>query len=864
ALRHNLPAQTTPFIGREIELTELAQLLAVPNIRLVTILGPGGMGKTRLAIALAEQLAAAERYPDGVCFVSLAAVEAMEHLVPALAEALDFPLDTGKQQTRSPRQQVSDYLSEKQLLLILDNLEQLIGGADAVGDVAELVAELLGDAPRVAILATSRERLKLRQEHAYLLGGLDIPGAESPSNSGAVALFVQRARLLRSDFAPEANDLAVVAQICRLVEGMPLAIELAAGWVDTLALDTIAAEIEGGLDLLTTELRDVPTRHRSMRAVFEASWRRLGSAERAVLARLAVFRGGGTRRAVQAVAEATLPRLHALVGAALLHYDAGRDRYTIHELLRQYAEEKLAADSEDAAATRDRHAAYFSGLLRDLRTDLQGTRQLEALAAIQADGENVRTAWEWAAGQRNIVRIDQALESLGYFYEWQGRAEEGAAAYRLAAAALERASTSDEQRVRAQLLAWQSRCAYLLGDSAAAGALLAQSQELLDDPDLAEVDTRAARAFVLLQVGRLTKDYDYPAACTAYEQSQALFRALGDRRGEAAALFGLGAATQDLIGDYDRAQPYLQDSLAIRRALDDRLGMIETLAFVSQNARYRGQVAESEQLARESYVLSTTLDNQRAKALAADDLGMAMNWSGSYAEAHRLLEEAIAIYANLGDRGALVTSYLRRGIAEIYLGRYADARTTFTRNLELARELGSASAVGTGLVGLMFVALAEHAYTEVRALLIEAVPLYIGAGEHFFLSTTYAFGALAERGASNRAQARRHAVTALRMVLKIRIWFTMLYSLWPIALLLADDGDLERAAELYALTERVYAPRNDAWSHDIARGELAEIAAALPVDVAAAAQARGQALDLWATARELLAELEAAGWGDAD
>jgi len=289
--------------------------------------------------------------------------------------------------------------------------------------------------------------------------------------------------------------------------------------------------------------------------------------------------------------------------------------------------------------------------------------------------------------------------------------------------------------------------------------------------------------------------------------------------------------------------------------------MIETLAYVSQNARYRGRVAESEQLARESYVLSTTLDNHRAMALAADDLGMAVNWSGSYAEAHRLLEEAIAIYANLGDRAALVGTYFRRGITELFLGRYADARTTFTRNLEIARELGSASAVGTGLIGLMFVALAERTYAEVRALLTEAVPLFRRIGEQFFFSSTYAFGALAERGAGNRAQARRHAVTALRMALKIRIWFITLYALWAIALLLADDGDLERAAELYALTERVWPPRNDEWSHVIARRELAGIAAALPVDVAAAAQARGQALDLWATAQELLAELEAAGWG---
>jgi tetratricopeptide (TPR) repeat protein len=289
--------------------------------------------------------------------------------------------------------------------------------------------------------------------------------------------------------------------------------------------------------------------------------------------------------------------------------------------------------------------------------------------------------------------------------------------------------------------------------------------------------------------------------------------------------------------------------------------MIETLAYVSQNARYRGQVVESEQLARESYVLSTSLDNHRAVALAASELGAALYWNENYAEAHRLLEEAIAIYANLGDRGALVGTYFRRGITELFLGRYADARTTFTRNLEIARELGSAIAVGTGLHGLMFVALAERTYAEVRALLTEAAPLFRRIGEQFFFSSTYAFGALAERGAGNRPQARRHAIAALRTAVEIHSWLQVVYAFWAFALLLADDAELERAVELYVLTERAYPPRNDAWSHVIARRELAGIAAALPVDVVAAAQARGQARDLWATARELLAELEAAGWG---
>ena len=253
------------------------------------------MGKTRLAVVLAEQVLATDRFPDGVCFVPLAPIDIVDRIVPTLAEALDFPLDAQTSQTRSPRQQVIDYLQTKRLLLVLDNVEHLLSAtAASAGDPAELIAALLSAAAGVTILATSRERLKLREEHVYLLGGLDLPEVEISSSYGAVALFIQRARLLRPTFAPAIDDLASVAQICRLLDAIPLAIELAAGWVDTLALTDIATEIARSLDLLATELRDVPARHRNMRAVFDASWQRLHPREQRVFSRLAVFRGGGS------------------------------------------------------------------------------------------------------------------------------------------------------------------------------------------------------------------------------------------------------------------------------------------------------------------------------------------------------------------------------------------------------------------------------------------------------------------------------------------------------------------------------------------------------------------------------------------
>jgi len=856
--RDNLPHHPTPLIGRAQELDGLARLLADAQVRLVTITGPGGIGKTRLATALAEQLLVAERFPDGVFFVPLAPIEATERIVPALAEALEFPLEAGQQPARSPRQQVFDYLLSKRLALVLDNVEHLL--RDAETGAADLISGVLDTAAGVAILATSRERLKLREEHLYPLGGLEVPGAEAPESYGAVALFVQRARLLRPDFAPTADDQGVIARICHLVEGMPLAIELAAGWIDTLALSDIAAEIERGLDVLATELRNVPVRHRSMRAVFDATWQRLGAAEQAVFARFSVLRGGGTRGAVQAVIGATLPQLHALVGASLLYYDTRRDRYTVHELLRQYAAEKLAADTADEATARDRHAAYYCGLLHELKADLQGGRQREALAAIEADGENARAAWEWAAQRQNVALLDQASESLGHFYEWQGRAEEGVAAFGAVAVALAGSPALDARRVRAKLLAWQSACTRILGDQASADALLAQSQDLLDGADLAEVDTRAERAFVLLQVGLLAGGRDYQVSRAAYERSRALFKEIGDQWGEAAALSGLGDVFYS-FGDYDLAQHWLEQSLALRRALDDRLGIVETLTILSITARYLGHVAESERLARESYDLALGTGNRLAIARATSNLGMAVNWSAKNdAEANRLLQEAVTIYTDLGDRDGLQVASLRLGIAQKDLGRYADARATLEEHQRMAHTLGMPLEAGAGLTILACVALAEGGYTEAQRLIGQAISGLTTIGERWHRSNAHWIGALAERGVGNWQGAWGHTVAALRLGLEIRAWKAVVHTLRAAALLLADDAERERAVELYALAEREV-PRDDAWSMAVYGRELAAVAAALPAEAAAAAQARGQARDLWATARALLTELESAGWG---
>jgi predicted ATPase/DNA-binding XRE family transcriptional regulator len=539
--RIKLPYQPTPFVGRRADLSALDALFADSTTRLVTIIGPGGIGKTRLAIALAEQLIAAGRFPEQVCFVPLASLDAAEQIVPALAEALNFPLDAGKQPARSARQQVFDYLRPKRILLVFDNVEHLLGDS---GDAADLIANLLADTPDVAILATSRERLKLRDEHVYVLGGLDLPSAEARLGDNAVALFAQCARRLRPDFAPTRDQLDVLARICHLVDGMPLAIELAAGWVDTLSLSDIVAEIERGLDVLATELRNLPARHRSMRAVFDSSYQRLHPAEQAVFVRLAIFRGGGTLAAVQATTQATPPQLHVLIGASLLYYDAGRCRYTLHELLRQYALEQLGSARDEEQSARDQHATYYCAFVHRHGVALAGFDQQAALAAIESERENVRAAWMWAAQRGRVDLLALAADGLGYFYEWCAAFDDSERMYG-SAAQLEFLPADDQAtRVLAMLRAWQGNFRRLQGDITGAEQVLQHSLALLES-SRALLDTRAERAFMLLQLGLVASEGALGHARQFFETSLALYQAL-DRRWEAShVLLWLGDLARD-------------------------------------------------------------------------------------------------------------------------------------------------------------------------------------------------------------------------------------------------------------------------------------------------------------------------------
>ncbi|MBM4459670.1 MAG: hypothetical protein FJ011_18230 [Chloroflexi bacterium] len=389
--RHNLPP-LSGLVGRDTELTELRSRLASPDTRLLTILGPGGVGKTRLAL---EAAAASEPiFLNGVWLASLAEVAQAPALPAALADALGFAFSGA----RSLEPQLLDFLRRRELLLVLDNFEHLIAPA-----ALDLVCQILKHAPGVKLLVTSRERLNLTAEWLYDLAGLPFPAnGGDPTDYPAVQLFEQRAQRVRPGFALTADTAPAVTRICQMVEGLPLAIELAAAAMRTLSPSDLVAELSDGLSSLTSAARDLPERHRSLAAVFEHSWALLERSAQNNLAQLAIFRGGFDRAAAEAVAAASQPMLSTLADRSLLRI--GRPgRYDMHPMAHQFARAKLAQHTAIYQQTRERHARYFARLVSQHEAQFHGQQDRQALARMQLEADNIRAAWDWG-GRRPIRR----------------------------------------------------------------------------------------------------------------------------------------------------------------------------------------------------------------------------------------------------------------------------------------------------------------------------------------------------------------------------------------------------------------------------------------------------------------------------
>lgn len=440
---NNLPTQSSTFIGRDKELEQLREMLADPQRRLLTVIGPGGIGKTRIALQTAVDRI--EQFSGGTYFVPLAALDSPDLVIPAIADAIGLNFYTHEE----PKIQLLRYLEGREMLLVLDNFEHLI-------DAAEMIPELLDGASKLKILVTSRERLNLRGELTYGLDGLLFPppGHDHPESFDAFRLFLERVRLRNPSFEPTEDDHRHIAVLCHLVEGIPLALELAAAWVPLLPCEEVVEEIRQSLDFLDASLRDIPQRHRNLRAVFEYSWALILKEEKIAFQSLSVFKNGFSRRAARQVAQVSLHHLRALTDKSLIK-QTGRDRFTVHELLRQFGEEKLRDDNAHYGDIRGRHCDYYTRFLGERRAALRGDHLKQTLEEIHEELENLRFAWTWALEQGNLAALDRAVEEWIIFFEVRSRLLEGDVHFRATAEHLEKiaAPTPEDEILRARLLA---------------------------------------------------------------------------------------------------------------------------------------------------------------------------------------------------------------------------------------------------------------------------------------------------------------------------------------------------------------------------------------------------------------------------
>jgi len=819
APRHNLPPQPTPFVGREEELVHIAQRLADPACRLLTIVGPGGIGKSRLAIqAAGEQVA---HFAHSVCFVPLAPVGSGNLLVPTIMEALDVPMYGAA----PPDVQLLNTLRQRHLLLILDNFEHLV-------ERAPLVREMLDSAPRLKVLVTSRERLNLRQEWTFSLSGLRVPekGATAePESYSAVQLFVQCASRARADFSPASTkastNAASVSRICQLVGGMPLAIELAAPWIRVMPCEDIAREIERNLGFLATSLRDMPQRHRSMQAVFDQSWLLLSPDEQSVLRKLSVFRGGFRREAAEAVVGASLLTLTALVDRSWIRRSPS-GRYEMHELVRQYLAEKRAAEEDqgDTVPIRDRHSGYYTVFVQEREPQLRGRGQREALGEIVTDIDNVRTAWGWSVEQGDVKAISRCVESMWHVAESRGWFREVAEDFRRAAT-----------KLREQLAVSRD------GDASSAREETAAV--------LAEILHR--EAFARLRLGMNAR------AKPLCEESLALLQCLGDdvrqEKARAHAKLTLGTALQHL-GEVNLGDELLREGLVHAKAAGDVWSTTRGLRLLGAFTFGTGRYLEAEQFLQQAITIWGHAGEGMRRALCLCMLSQVLLARGEIERAEDAAREAFRVRQEFGDQGG--TSYALRAMGDITAvrGNHELAQRWCQDALTIATQTGNRRFESVCLRTSGWIAYKQRDFPEARRLFDEALVMAREADDLQSPAALVGLG-YATQKLGDLQQATKHFGQALEEAIGMGLRPQALDALVGIASLSTQEGSSGRAAELLSL-----AVQHLATAHVVRNRTqhlLSKLESDLPSDVLAPAVVRGQTRDLQQAAAEMLAELDA-------
>lgn len=747
--RIRLPVPPTPILGREWEEAKALHILRWEGKRLLTLTGTGGAGKTRLALQIAWT--AREDYADGAAFVSLAAVSDPSLIPASVAAALGI----GVSGTTSAETAVADFIGDREMLVVLDNLEHILPGAP-------FIAELLSGCPRLKVLATSREPLKLRGEQELNVAPLPVPDAglscEELRNVSSVRLFLQRAQSVRADLELTSENGDTVAEISRRLDGLPLAIELAAAQVKYFSPHALLAQLDKRLDTLAGGARDLPPRQQTLRDTIAWSYYLLQPRDQLVFRHMAVFRGGCTEKAVDAVLEApgsARRALHDLADKSLVLIQTDDvPRYRMLETIREFGLEQLIVAGEADGARRG-HARYFLELAQDAEPELTGPRQGEWLDRLEAEYDNLREALSWANSDADFELGLELCVSLRHFWPVRGRTGEG------------RTWTATFLEGMGETVPAPLRAAALY-----AAGTMAYGQEL------------------------------YGEAEQAFQRSLSLFRDLGDRVRAARALNGLGVIAYER-GQYGVALPALEEAVQLYReaGAQDQLGA--PLNNMANIALYTGELHKAVQLYEDCIALYDELGNDLNLANSLNNLALAVQGTGDRDRARDLATRSLALYRDLGvPSGQAVTLATLSAIA-LDEGANAQAQPLILESLALAQESGARVTVADALINLSTVEFRQGSETRAEELARDALAL---AEENGVPRTAaYALDNLGDiaRSRGSRHEARGLYEESLRLRRRVGDLTGVVDSLERLASLACTDGAWEDAVTGYAAADAV-------------------------------------------------------------
>jgi diguanylate cyclase (GGDEF)-like protein len=709
--RNNLPNTPTSMVGREYEIQEAKHMLE--SSRLLTIIGPGGVGKTRLALQVGAELQ--EEFPSGVFWIPFATIMDVEMVLASLAAALGFTFYGGE----DPEIQFFNFLQEKQVLLLLDNLEHLSDGVD-------VLSRLLEKASQVKLICTSRERLNLQGEAVLLLHGMDIPAKASLEHIegfSAVQLFLQAARLANTDFVLDQSNKDEIIQICQMVDGLPLGIEMAASWTRMLSPEQIVQEMKKNLNFLSTTQRDRPLRHQSLRAVFEQSWFLLSREESKSLANLSVFPSHFSREAAASVGQVSLLTLSRLLDKSMLQV-AKNSRYAIHEVIRRFSLEKLESDASAWEKIHRSFLDYYAGFMTKASDKLYGYQQVDTLNQINLEIDNVMQAWKLCLDHGLWDRIDQMLQSLFLFYEIRGLVQEGDRNFSQAQVLLEtlEETISGEASSLQQLL---GRILVRRGVFMRRQGMYEQSQNLTVSglELLRRYEVVPEQAFGLLKLGQLLEEFgDYEAGRIACQEGLELYQSLGDQYGAAQILHEMGVIAYQ-SGNYAEAEKQTQESLGIFRQVGDTWNLAMALINLGNVESELGIYQRAQEYYRQALDLFEQVGDSSGKAAALNNLGDVARELAEFDQAQVYLQQSLLLYQQLGHRYGQSVAMCNLGEVLNRLNQVSKARSILEQSLSICAETGNHTGMAYALVTLAVILTQQGELDSARQYLCQALSL---------------------------------------------------------------------------------------------------------------------------------------------